>query len=106
MATRNPVRRRATKVVVESSSSEDAIQFDAERIIAGITYHLVDSGIALEVDPGSVKSICNRLRESGAGAGIARDVWAKMEDPERLQWLLFQAGVTIEQHDGVVKLTR
>ena len=105
MATRNPVRRRATKIVPESNNSNDAIQFDAGRMIAGITYHLVDSGIALELDPGSLKSICNRLQGNRTEAAIARNDWAAMEDPERLQWLLFHAGVTIEQHDGIVKLT-
>jgi len=104
MATRNPVRRRITKTS-HPASTTDVIHFDADRLVAGITYHLIDSAIALEVDPASVKAISSCLHDSGAQAVVTRADWTQMDNGERFQWLLLHAGITIEQHDGIAKLS-
>jgi hypothetical protein len=104
MATRNPVRRRIPKTS-HPTNTTDVIRFDADRLISGITYHLIDSAIALEVDAPSVKAIASCLHDSGAEATVTRADWTQMDNGERFQWLLLHAGITIEQHDGIAKLS-
>src|SRR4051812_33537396 len=65
------------------------ISLDARGVVAGITFHLIDEGLAERVCPESARRTLGRLEAQGTGpVEVSRSLWEEMSNAERLAWLL------------------
>lgn len=72
----------------------DLLRFDADRLVAGIRFHLLEDGVAEQVDPESERVLAETLPPD-LSASISRDRWELMRNLDRLQFLLHHAGVVV-----------
>jgi hypothetical protein len=91
-----------------SASGPDAdavFQFEPDRIVRAIVYHMLDEGLAREIAPDSVHNAVTRLRRRGVRPSIRRSAWVAMNNHERLEWLLAESRtVPLLRDDDVVLL--
>jgi hypothetical protein len=82
------------------------ISFSAPTAVAAITFHLIDEGLAMGVDPESARRALARLSRSAAVvAEISRSFWGEMNNSERLAWLLASTETTYDvRRDGLAVL--
>jgi hypothetical protein len=95
--TSNPAR--------SGSGSDERITFEPTRLLGGISFHLLDDELALEVDQRSVQSLRAQLEREGLIVTVSRHDWERMTDYDRLHWMLRAGGVNVSHHDGVAKLS-
>ena len=75
------------------------IHFDGDLLVKALRYHLDESGMAEH-------EILNNLPAGGFSARISREIWANLDDDQRLSWLLqasLRAGVTSTKAVGLAK---
>jgi hypothetical protein len=70
------------------AAMEWVLNFDPERAGRAIVFHMIDEGLAREVEAESVKRTVARLRRRGLRPAIRRSAWELMTNHERLEWLL------------------
>ena len=106
MAIKNTIRRRSEneKAAPRGTKGDDLINFEPQRLLSGIVFHLLDEDLALEIDQPSLASLKSRLEASGVRASISRWTWQHMSDYDRLRWLLKTTAINVIHHDGVAKL--
>ena len=73
----------------------DVLHVSADRIVAGIVFHLLDEGLATCLEPGPLKSAIDRLRANRVRGSIQREVWLAMTNRDRLEWLLEQGSAAV-----------
>ena len=88
-----------------STENRGVISFDCHAVIAGIAFHLVDEGIALNLEPGSITRTLDRLRRNEVAPSIGRSEWATMTNEQRLQWLLVESKTCAVLSGGVASLS-
>jgi hypothetical protein len=64
------------------------LNFDPDMVGRAIVFHMIDEGLAREVEAESVKKTVARLRRRGLLPSIRRGRWELMTNHERLEWLL------------------
>jgi len=68
------------------------VQFDAERAVAGIAFHLIDEGVTRLVQQDSMQRTLIRLRQHSFLLSISARTWAVMSNGQRLRRLLDETG--------------
>jgi hypothetical protein len=91
---RQQTARRVTEVkTAPQPAGETAMLcFGPELAIAAIRFHLADEGISEQVVEDSARASVLRLSRSHNHPTISKPVWARMTNPQRLEWLLEQTG--------------
>ena len=79
--------RRATDEA-QSDNVQAALRFTPERIVAGITFHLIDEGIGTSVALESTRRTLSRLRQESFTLTISSRIWASLSNAQRLKRLL------------------
>ena len=69
------------------------LSFDADRVVHGMVFHLLDDHHAERVSEDSIREAFRRLREKSLLLSVAREVWEAMSNRERLEWLLARSGM-------------
>jgi hypothetical protein len=73
------------------------ISFGPAEVVAAISFHLLDEGIATAVCPEAARRTVARLSaKPGPVVEISRSFWGEMNNPERLAWLLASADTTYD----------
>jgi hypothetical protein len=86
-----------------------SLTLNADTVIAGIRFHLLDRGHAQGVDDQTVHHALCRLKRTQFKADVTRSAWEAMSDPERLQWLLAVSDTAYtlrDDHVAVLKRRR
>jgi hypothetical protein len=82
---------------------EWVLHFDPDTVARAIVFHMLDEGLAREVQAESVKRTVARLRRRGLCPAIRRSAWELMTNHDRLEWLLSETlTVPLMQPDGNV----
>jgi hypothetical protein len=83
-------KRLARRVTddAQRDSVPAALQFTPERIVAGITFHLLDEGIGTSVALESTRRTLSRLRQESFTLTISSRIWASLSNAQRLKRLL------------------
>lgn len=85
--------------------SDAVLQFEPDRIVRAIVYHMLDEGLAREIAPDSARNAVARLRRRGVRPSIRRSAWLAMSNHDRLEWLLAESRtVPLLRDDDVVLL--
>ena len=71
-----------------TAGNASPLQFNPERAVAAITFHLIDEGITKSVSHDSRQRTINRLRHESFVLSISARTWATMTNPARLRRLL------------------
>jgi hypothetical protein len=71
------------------------LSFDPVRLIQAIAFHLLDEGKAHAVSTESCRDVAMRLALRFDRLTIPADLWAAMDNPQRLHWLLDQSHVRV-----------
>jgi hypothetical protein len=74
--------------VPAGGATERVLNFDPDTVGRAIVFHMIDEGLAREVEAESVKKTVARLRRRGLLPSIRRGRWELMTNHERLEWLL------------------
>ena len=108
MAIKNTTRRAVpitSTPARTTGGADERITFEPRRLLTGITFHLLEDELALEVDQRSVQSLRAQLEREHLSVTVSRHDWERMTDYDRLHWMLRAGGVNVSHHDGVAKLT-
>ena len=85
--------------------AEAVLQFEPDRIVRAIVFHMLDEGLAREIAPDSARNAVARLRRRAVRPSIRRSAWVAMNNHERLEWLLAESRtVPLLRDDDVVLL--
>jgi hypothetical protein len=88
----NDGRAGAPEAADESRHDAGAVySFEADAVARAIVFHMLDEGLAREVNAESVKRMVVRLRRRGLRPAIRRSAWQLMTNHERLEWLLSES---------------
>lgn len=82
------------------SPSTGILHFDANRIVAGIRFHVTDAGLATGLTDDSVRRATTRLTRDATDLTIHRERWEAMDDRERLHWLLSESHTALSLAEG------
>jgi hypothetical protein len=85
---RKSLTRVAFRPEVPAASSEGTFEFDPQRIMSALTYHVQDEGLASAVCDTCVQATLRRFNQCGTCVNIARSRWSGMTNPQRMEWLL------------------
>ena len=88
---------------------EWVLHFEPDAAARAIVFHMLDEGLARQVESESVKRTVTRLRRRGLRPAIRRSAWELMTNHERLEWLLSETLTVPLMHsdnDVVVLETR
>ena len=98
----NPEGVAAEAGAVGAAAGDSLLHFDPARAVSGITFHLVDEGLARGVTPDSARRAVARLRRRAVRPSIGRGEWAAMTHRGRLHWLLTQTrtGLRLRSEDA------
>jgi hypothetical protein len=80
------------------------LSFDSNKLVAGILFHVIDDGIALNFDTDSLAHTTERLRRQHIRPTISRSQWADMTNEQRLTWLLVESRTCVILSGGVATL--
>ena len=107
MAIKHTTRRAVpiTSDPARTSGGDERITFEPRRLLSGITYHLLEDELAMEVDQRSIQSMRIQLEKQGLILTVSRHDWERMTDYDRLHWMMRAGGVNVSHHDGVAKLS-
>jgi hypothetical protein len=83
---------KATRTLPDAS--QESITLSPREILAGITFHLADEGIAADVDVDSQQRVLRRLEKAKTQFEIAQRLWCAFSHRQRLDRLLSRTGVT------------
>ena len=89
-AARRPIEVRLTGDTSSSGDAPAMLRFEPELAVRAIAFHLADEGISGEVVADSAQATVIRLRRAGLRPTVARTLWSRMTNPQRLEWLLEQ----------------
>lgn len=78
----------AVKASRGAASKGGIISFDADRVVRGLVFHLMDDHYADRVAEGSTNSTRERMLKGGLHLAVARELWEAMSNRERFEWLL------------------
>ncbi len=67
------------------------LQFDPNRIIAGICFHLRDEGMASSISEDSIRRATNRMERQHLTLSMSLEHWEGMDHRDRLHWLLSES---------------
>lgn len=82
-----------------------AVQWTPQRILAGIRYHVIESGVARAIDPRSLAETAARVEAEWQPLPPPGAHWALLDDADRLQWLLQVSHTDVDvDRDGVATL--
>lgn len=82
-----------------------SITLRPRRIVAGLAFHILDSGLARKVDDKSKRETVKRLSASKVRIRIDRQVWEGLSNEDRLIFLAFHSSTGYaDQEDGVAVL--
>ena len=91
-----------TRVEVEPAGSRPAvIEFNPDKIVRAICFHLLDDHHAVRVSALSIHHMRDRLRRQKLLVMIARRQWETFSNKERLEWLLCKSHI-ITMYSGDV----
>jgi hypothetical protein len=95
-----------TAPAAAGGAMEWVLHFEPETVGRAIVFHMLDEGLALEVEEESVKRTVARLRRRGLRPAIRRSAWELMTNHERLEWLLSETLTVplMRPEDDVVSL--
>jgi hypothetical protein len=62
--------------------------FSPGQLVAAVTFHLLDEGIARRVCPKSVERVLRRLGRAARPVQISASLWRAMGNRQRMEWLL------------------
>jgi hypothetical protein len=98
---------KAVSPALREGSEPVGFSFAAPQVIAGITFHLLDEGIATSVCAESAARVVRRMTAAGAPrVEISRSLWQEMSNPERLAWLLATSEASYHvAKDGTARLS-
>jgi hypothetical protein len=65
--------------------------FSPGQVVAAVTFHLVDEGIAQRVCPKSVERVLRRLGRAAHPVRISASLWRAMKNRQRMEWLLMSS---------------
>jgi len=88
--------KQTTDRITPEEGAAPLLRFEPCRIVSGITFHLLEERKALSVDADSAHLVIEKLEERGQHLSISTDQWARMENMQRLVWLLNQARIDIK----------
>lgn len=81
------------------------VQWTPRRVLAGIQYHVVDSGMAHAFEPRSVAEAAARVEAEWQPLPPPGAQWAVMRDGDRLHWLLQVSHMAVDvDRNGVASL--
>ena len=64
------------------------VQWTPQRVLAGILYHVLESGMARSIEAASIANAAARLEAEWQPLPPPRAQWRVMSDADRLHWLL------------------
>ena len=77
------------------AKSDAIINFDPERVVQGLVFHLLDDKHAERVSDASVRNARERLKKKDLRLAIARRTWEALSHRERFEWLLARSRTQI-----------
>lgn len=80
--------------------STGILHFDADRVVAGIRFHVTDAGLAAGLTDDSARRATTRLTRDAIDLTIHRERWEAMDDRERLHWLLSESHTALSLAEG------
>jgi hypothetical protein len=89
-----PKTRPETATRTIADASEETLTLSPREILAGITFHLADEGIADSVDNDSHQRVLRRLEKARARVEIPHRLWSAFSHRQRLDRLLSRSGTT------------
>ncbi|HEY2588226.1 MAG TPA: hypothetical protein VGI81_20955 [Tepidisphaeraceae bacterium] len=94
-----------TGVDVEPAAGRTGvIQFNPDRIVQAICFHLLDDHHATRISALSIHHMRDRLRRQKVLIMIARRQWEGFSNKERLEWLLGKSHITTTYSGDVASL--
>jgi hypothetical protein len=78
--------------------------FPPRKVIDAVAFHLLDEGIAARVCPKSVRRVVKRLCRAAMAVQISAALWQRMDNRQRLQWLLSSTCTDYRVGDGTAVL--
>jgi hypothetical protein len=90
--------RLARKAITGQDIASDGsglLFFTPDRLVAGITFHLLENGIAISLDRNSSGAVLQKLGQRLQNLSISKAHWSSMDNFQRLQWLLNQSGIIV-----------
>lgn len=80
---------RAVKAPRESvAKTGTTINFDPDRIVQGLVFHLLDDKHADQISDASIRNARERMKKKEVRLAIMREIWEAMSHRERFEWLL------------------
>ena len=89
-----PQTRPETSPRAIPDRSDETITLSPREILAGITFHLADEGIAASVDVDSQQRALRRLEKAKTRFELAQRLWCAFSHRQRLDRLLSRTGTT------------
>jgi hypothetical protein len=84
-------RKSLTRVAFRPESStacEGNVQFDSQRLMTALTFHVRDEAIADEICETCVTATLRRLTQSGTCVSMSKARWFGLTNSQRFEWLL------------------
>ncbi|MDB5334279.1 MAG: hypothetical protein JWP03_5430 [Phycisphaerales bacterium] len=90
----------------ETAAEETILAFDGPAIVRGITYHVIDEGMAGGISEEAARRTLERLQARSIRPTIERSRWGGLSNGERLEWLLAQSQTFLLIGPGNLMLLR
>ena len=97
---------KAVSPALREASEPAGFSFAAPEVVAAISFHLLDEGLADRVCAESAGRVVRRMTAAAAPrVEISRSLWQEMSNPERLAWLLATSETSYQVNkDGTARL--
>ncbi len=70
---------------------EGVIRFAPENVVRGIVFHMLEEGLARDVEAASLERTLVRMRRRDLRPAIRHTAWLAMSNHDRLEWLLAES---------------
>ncbi len=98
---RKSLSRVESRSGVDSISIDPTLQFDPQRLMIAISYHVLDEGLATELCPSCITATLRRFEANDTHISLSKSRWSAMSNPQRLEWLLVSSHTdTYSNEDG------
>ncbi|HYE20145.1 MAG TPA: hypothetical protein VEA69_16985 [Tepidisphaeraceae bacterium] len=84
-------RKSLTRVAFRpevTTASEGTFEFDPQRLVSALTFHVQDEGLASTICDTCVQATLRRFNQSGTSVNVAKSRWSGMTNAQRMEWLL------------------
>ena len=89
-----------------AAGSPAVLHFTADRVLAGICFHLRDESLVNVITRESIDRSLLRLERERVDLSISRQDWEEMDHRERLNWLMSESHTVMSLAPGGVATLR